>query len=93
MKSAEELWNKFGKKECISRLACWSRNHYKGSIRGAIALKEREIQSQLNQGEQHNDVELNKKERELENLLEDNEIYWKQRVREDWLEWGDNNTK
>lgn len=36
---------------------------------------------------------MNMKEKELENLLEDDEIYWKQRARENWLNWGDNNTR
>lgn len=40
-----------------------------------------------------NELELNEKEKELENLLEDDEIYWKQHASEDWLNWGDRNTK
>lgn len=33
------------------------------------------------------------KERDLEQLLEDDEIYWKRQSREEWLKWGDRNTK
>lgn len=32
-------------------------------------------------------------QRKLESLLEDEEVYWKQRSREEWLNWGDRNTK
>lgn len=29
----------------------------------------------------------------MDKLLEEEEIYWRQRSREDWLRWGDKNTK
>lgn len=29
----------------------------------------------------------------MDNLLEEEEIYWKQRLREEWLKWGDKNSK
>lgn len=79
--------------ECLSKLEQWSKGKYNGSIRGAIARKENEIQGILNQGNQSNDPEVGRLEKELEILLEDDEIYWKQRAREDWLNWGDRNTK
>lgn len=36
---------------------------------------------------------LAKAENELEVLLEEEEKYWKLKSREDWLNWGDKNTK
>lgn len=37
--------------------------------------------------------ELRSVERQIHHLLLDEEIYWKQRSREDWLTAGDKNTK
>lgn len=38
-------------------------------------------------------VKISAIEMELDKYLEDEEIYWKQRSRENWLKWGDKNTK
>lgn len=79
--------------DCMQQLNQWSRSMYRGSIRGAIARIEREIQILANRNDGRSLSEIREKEKELENLLEDDEIYWKQRAREEWLQWGDRNTK
>lgn len=79
--------------DCLTRLDRWSHIKYGGSIRGAIESKEKEIQDLSNTDDVVDYNAIGKKKKELENLLEDDEIYWKQRAREDWLEWGDKNTK
>lgn len=39
------------------------------------------------------DAYLIKLENEVEGMLEEEEMFWKMRSREDWLRWGDKNTK
>lgn len=80
-------------KMCLSRLSAWRCNKYGGSLKGAIERMENEIKVLLNRNDAYSKAELEAKERELENLLEDDKIYWKQRAREEWLQWGDRNTK
>lgn len=74
---------------CLERLGNWSRYRYGGSIRGAIARKETEIKNLSSEKDDHRVLELKEKEKELEIMLEDDEVYWRQRSREDWLQWGD----
>lgn len=40
-----------------------------------------------------NGEEIKKMERNIQNMLVNEEIYWKQRSRADWLKKGDKNTK
>ena len=40
-----------------------------------------------------NGVEIKKVEKQIQNILIDEKIYWKQRSRADWLKEGDKNTK
>lgn len=64
-----------------------------GSIASTISWKEREIQVLSSHSSRAKGEEIRKAERELENLLEEEEKYWRIRSREDWLKWGDQNTK
>lgn len=52
----------------------------------------REIQSLDQRQNGGLDMEITKAERELNKLLEEEEMYWKLKSREDWLQWGDKNT-
>lgn len=64
----------------MMKLSKWNKARLNGSIKSAIQRKEK-------------DWKLRMAEKELEALLEEEEIYWKFRSREDWLRWGDKNTK
>ncbi|KAL5739500.1 hypothetical protein ACOSQ2_028680 [Xanthoceras sorbifolium] len=78
---------------CADRLENWSKVKF-GSLRKAINRKRCELNLLYDrqQSEQVlNDIKL--RERELESLLSNEELYWKQRSRVDWLLAGDKNSK
>lgn len=78
---------------CLNKLARWNKIHLRGSLRRAIARKEREIQDLTRTKGPNWRREMIEAERNLENLLKEDEIYWKQTTREEWIKWGDGNTK
>lgn len=73
----------------MAKLVSWNCNRLKGSLKGAIDKKLQEINSldRFNQGEL--DAEIDRAEKDLDGLLEEEEKYWRLRAREDWLNWGD----
>lgn len=78
---------------CLVQLAKWKKTQIGGCIRGVISRKEKELIAITDNKIGNWREEMMKAERDLEKLLEEDEIYWKQRAREDWLHWGDRNTK
>lgn len=80
-------------KSGLSKLKRWDFQRFEGSIKGAIARKEADIKN----FEVVNDIisvpEWIKANKELDALLEEDEVYWKQRSREDWLMHEDKNSK
>lgn len=68
---------------CLQSLDIWNRNQLQGSIKGAVERKKTEIQrlKQITGGLP--DQNLIKAEKELDSLLEEEEMYWKLRSRED----------
>lgn len=79
--------------QCMKKLAIWNKERLKGSLKGAISKIEKEIVGLQSSVSQERDVLLISKEEELDKLLEEEEIYWRRRSREEWLSWGDKNTK
>lgn len=76
---------------CLKQLLSWNKDRLKGSIQQAIERKMTEIEILKKDDNSWN--MLKTAEKYLEELLEEEERYWKQRSREDWLNWGDGNTK
>ncbi|KAL5811087.1 hypothetical protein ACOSQ4_027655 [Xanthoceras sorbifolium] len=78
---------------CADRLENWSKVKF-GSLKKAIDRKRCEI-NLLYDRQQTNQVlnVIKTRERELESLLSQEELYWKQRSRVDWLLAGDKNSK
>lgn len=63
------------------------------SLKATIKRKEEEIKSISASNDTFKDHKLAVAEKELDSLLEEEEIYWKFRSREEWLNWGDRNTE
>ena len=80
-------------KRCASELSSWSSSVY-GLIPKKIQLK-RNALSALTQQDKNGELssEIRNLKRELNGLLEDEELYWGQRAKAHWLKEGDRNTK
>jgi hypothetical protein len=77
----------------LDHLHSWGHNLF-----GILPRKIKQAQEELMQlNQRHGSMDLSQqikdKENELDNLLDREEIWWKQRSRVDWLQHGDNNTK
>ncbi|XP_030958820.1 uncharacterized protein LOC115980738 [Quercus lobata] len=82
-----------GLKQCAEALSNWSTAAF-GQIPNKIQEKKRAI-SDLIKGdsEGHNGPEINRLRREINNLLDEEEMWWQQRSRVQWLGERDRNTK
>lgn len=91
MSTAEATNVSFSRKiqEGIVAMRNWNKERLKGSLKGAITRKKKEIIYLLNLNDQEGFDRKIKVERDLEKLLEEEESYWKIRSREDWLKCGD----
>ncbi|KAK0576526.1 hypothetical protein LWI29_019063 [Acer saccharum] len=89
--STEDLTVKLGR--CANRLSDWSQTRF-GNTRKKIEEKSRIIESLYRRSRENNVMRhIQSLEREVEGLIESDELYWKQRSRADWLSAGDRNTK
>ncbi|KAH9784956.1 reverse transcriptase domain-containing protein [Citrus sinensis] len=80
-------------KTSMAQLKSWSNEEFKGRQRRLEKLMAR--LKELNySGMQHNSgEEIKRVKNQIHNILLNEEIYWKQRSRADWLREGDKNTK
>lgn len=83
--------NKIAK--CLGKLKQRDKRNLKGSIKATISKKEVEIITIEQSNDPLKELQIRKLEVELESLLEEEEKHWKIRSGEDWLKWGDKNTK
>ncbi|KAL9419398.1 hypothetical protein AB3S75_037210 [Citrus x aurantiifolia] len=79
-------------KESLANLRIWSIEEFEGRKRKLQQLKKK--LKDLKNGFCHLDSgeEIRRIEMEIDNILLDEEVYWKQSSRADWLKEGDKNT-
>ena len=103
----KEVWSGFGCKDDINpvqifkrlsqatmaQLQWWSKGEF-GERKERLKTLMEKLQCAVSNNLQYdNGAEIKNLERHINNLLTDEEIYWKQRSRADWLKEGDKNTK
>ena len=82
-----------GLKECADNLTKWSQNDlgfYSKKIQGKRKLLQEAVQAVRDRSKAE---EIDSLRREINELLDEEEIRWNQRSRVDWLKLGDRNTQ
>lgn len=79
-------------KICQDRLHKWGKSMI-GNIRHHIAKLKTTLQDLYKKHPPWDFTQIKKIESQLDKAMEEEEIYWKQRSSENWLQWGDRNTR
>ncbi|KAH9736072.1 hypothetical protein KPL71_017960 [Citrus sinensis] len=80
-------------KTSMGRLLGWSKREFRKRDRKLEKLKVQLRELKQRRVQFVDGEEIRKVEKQIQNILMDEEIYWKQRSRADWLKEGDKNTK
>ncbi|KAL9426467.1 hypothetical protein AB3S75_033282 [Citrus x aurantiifolia] len=80
-------------KKSMARLILWSKEEFRGRQKKLENLTKQLRSLKLDRVQYVNGNKIKEVERQIQNLLADEEIFWKQRSRADWLKGGDKNTK
>lgn len=74
-------------KGCVAELSAWGKSR-KGNYGKRILVAQQRLQEEM-----ANKGNVQGARAQIENLLGEEEIYWRQRARVDWMKWGDRNSK
>ena len=77
----------------MARLLNWSKREFRGREKQLEQLQQ-QLRGWKQRGVQYESgEEIKRVENQIQNIIIDEKIYWKQRSRADWLKEGDKNTK
>ena len=80
-------------KNSLSQLKIWSKVELDGRKKKQKDLIEKLQNAKQNKDQYVDGGEIRKLEKQINNMLIDEEMYWRQRSRAEWLREGDKNTK
>ncbi|KAH9792802.1 reverse transcriptase domain-containing protein [Citrus sinensis] len=80
-------------KNSLFKLKIWSKVEFDGRKKKQEDLIEKLQNAKQNRDQYVDGGEIRKLEKQINNMLIDEEVYWRQRSRADWLREGDKNTK
>ncbi|XP_024038343.1 uncharacterized protein LOC112097373 [Citrus clementina] len=80
-------------KNSMARLILWSKEEFRGRQKKLEKLMNQLRSLKLSRVQYVKGNKIKEVERQIQYMLADDEIYWKQRSRADWLKGGDKNTK
>ncbi|XP_024043217.1 uncharacterized protein LOC112099919 [Citrus clementina] len=76
-----------------AQLQRWSKQQFGNMMAKVNQLKRKLVEIKFNHVQYEAKNEIRNTEKQIENLLMDEETYWRQRSRVEWLKEGDRNTK
>jgi hypothetical protein len=87
-------WEQLGSKieGCITALKKWRRTT-KNNLQVSISKLQRRLLQLQSREDRTANLEVKKIQTDLQGLLDEEEVWWRQRAKEDWLKMGDRNTK